>query len=555
MTDSAVSEPTVDPAPIENLMQVMLKGLRAIQLYLPNNPVYQQAVQNVRAAFAPVWEELDALPLSVTETEFLWEGRPVLSQETKNESVAWLLHKDGIRALTLSPGVEEEEVVRFLSVVQKVRTLPPEAEDDLLTLLWEEDFQHVHYSFVELGEDVPPLERDEDKPPPDPEAVKREVVRETEPPQGIVSLEDFDPTLYFLDESEIEYLQGEFQREYKQDLRSNVLGILFDLLELQTYTTVRTEVVSIVENFLPYLLAVGDFRSVAYVLRELRVILDRARELSPEHKDAIESLPAKLSQPESLSQLLQSLDEALVFPTEDELGELFREFRADALATIVTWLPKLTNERVREILDGAAQRLAQAHPEEVVKALQHDDDAAVLETVRMVSRLKLPPVVPALGDLLAHPDQELRHTTAEALATIGTPGAMQQLEKAIDDSDREVRMIAVRTLGSKGHRGAFPKVEAAVMGRSLRGADLSEKMAVFEAYGLLAGAAGVEHLAPMLLGKGFMKRKEDPETRACAAMALGKIATPDVKEILQNAQSDKEPLVRNAINKALRELR
>ena len=322
MTDSAVSEPTVDPAPIENLMQVMLKGLRAIQLYLPNNPVYQQAVQNVRAAFAPVWEELDALPLSVTETEFLWEGRPVLSQETKNESVAWLLHKDGIRALTLSPGVEEEEVVRFLSVVQKVRTLPPEAEDDLLTLLWEEDFQHVHYSFVELGEDVPPLERDEDKPPPDPEAVKREVVRETEPPQGIVSLEDFDPTLYFLDESEIEYLQGEFQREYKQDLRSNVLGILFDLLELQTYTTVRTEVVSIVENFLPYLLAVGDFRSVAYVLRELRVILDRARELSPEHKDAIESLPAKLSQPESLSQLLQSLDEALVFPTEDELGEL-----------------------------------------------------------------------------------------------------------------------------------------------------------------------------------------------------------------------------------------
>ena len=543
MTDSAVSEPTVDPAPIENLMQVMLKGLRAIQLYLPNNPVYQQAVQNVRAAFAPVWEELDALPLSVTETEFLWEGRPVLSQETKNESVAWLLHKDGIRALTLSPGVEEEEVVRFLSVVQKVRTLPPEAEDDLLTLLWEEDFQHVHYSFVELGEDVPPLERDEDKPPPDPEAVKREVVRETEPPQGIVSLEDFDPTLYFLDESEIEYLQGEFQREYKQDLRSNVLGILFDLLELQTYTTVRTEVVSIVENFLPYLLAVGDFRSVAYVLRELRVILDRARELSPEHKDAIESLPAKLSQPESLSQLLQSLDEALVFPTEDELGELFREFRADALATIVTWLPKLTNERVREILDGAAQRLAQAHPEEVVKALQHDDDAAVLETVRMVSRLKLPPVVPALGDLLAHPDQELRHTTAEALATIGTPGAMQQLEKAIDDSDREVRMIAVRTLGSKGHRGAFPKVEAAVMGRSLRGADLSEKMAVFEAYGLLAGAAGVEHLAPMLLGKGFMKRKEDPETRACAAMALGKIATPDVKEILQNAQSDKEPLV------------
>jgi HEAT repeat protein len=269
----------------------------------------------------------------------------------------------------------------------------------------------------------------------------------------------------------------------------------------------------------------------------------------------MEQLPAKLSHSEALSQLLQSLDEAVVFPTEGDLGELFRELRPEAFGSLVEWLPRLTNQRVRELLDGATQRLAQAHPLEVVKALANPNEAVLIETVRLVSRLKLPPVVPALGNLLANPSAQLRVTVAETLAAIGTPGALQQLEKAVDDSERDVRIIAIRTLGARGHRSAFPRIEAAVLGKSLREADLSEKMVVFEAYGALAGAAGIERLSPMLQAGGFMKRKEDSATRACAAMALGKIGTPEVRRILEQAAADKDPVVRNAVNKALRELR
>ena len=53
LTNESPGESTLDTSAIENLMQVMVKGLRAIQLYLPNNPIYQQAVQNIRNAFGP----------------------------------------------------------------------------------------------------------------------------------------------------------------------------------------------------------------------------------------------------------------------------------------------------------------------------------------------------------------------------------------------------------------------------------------------------------------------------------------------------------------------
>jgi len=558
VTQQVEADPAAVSA-IENLMQVMMKGLRASQLYLPNNPVYQKAIENVRAAFEPVWKHCSELDLRVTESDLTWEGTPVLRQPEKNDSLAWVLFKDGVRMLSMSPGVEDEEIIRFLQTLGKARNLKSDAEDDLLTLLWGQDFQQIRYDYLELGaDDAPSLEKsDEPSPPPSAarQAVKEDLEEEEEGPAGIVSMDDFDSTLYFLDDTEVQYLNDELEREYQQDLRRNVLAMLFDLLELQVYSTVRAELISILENFLPYLLAVGDFPAVAYILRELQVVLQRAREVLPEHRDKLQSFPDTLSEPEALGQLLQSLDEAHVHPSEEDLGELFRELRPKALMTILEWLPKLSNERVQALLDASARRLCQAYPDQMVHALKGDDDDVLLGTVRIAGQLKLPPVVPGLGSLLQRGSAEVRHEVVEALAAIGTPGALKQLELAIGDEDRDVRINGVRHLARAGYRGAFQRIEAAINEKGLKDADLTERTVFFEAFGTLAGEAGIATLEPMLVQRGFMKKKVDPEIRACAAMALGKIGTPAARALLEGAVKDKDSLVRNAANKALRESR
>jgi hypothetical protein len=553
-------------------MQVISKGMRATQLYLPNNPVYQRAVENIRTAFRQIWQATDDLIFDIGETDMRWEDHPVYSQDQRNESIAWTLYKDGVRSLSFKPGVEDAEIVRFLAVLHQAKNLQADAPDDLLTLLWAEDFQFVTYTFRELAsETAVPIERAEKGVPSigggggtpggdggsaDPTTVRRQVEEEAPPKrEGLVSVDDFDTTLYFLDDKEIEYLHKEVEREYAQDLRGNVLAMLFDLLELQTYGTVRAELISIVENFIPYLLGAGDFRSVAFILRECKVILQRARELIPEHRQTLETLPSRLSQADALAQLLQSLDEATSHPTEEELSELFGELRSDALGTLMGWLPKLHNERVRNLVQNSAERLAQAHAAEVLKALASADPTVQVEMVRLAGRLKLPGAPDGMGPLLERGERDLKLAVVEALTMIGSPSATRLLEKAIDDAERDVRIAAVKFLGQRGHRNAFPRIEAAVMGNKLKDADLTEKMAFFEAYGALAGAAGIPALEKLLVPKGgLLARKEDPETRACAAMALGKIRVPAAKEILQKVSQDKEPLVRNAVSRALREV-
>lgn len=555
-TDLTARDLALPPGQVADLLQVLSKALRANQLYLPNNPVYQKAIANLQEAFRRLWEVLDELVLDVGEVELNWEGNEVYRQDEKHESLAWTLFKDGIRTVTFRKGAEDAETVRFLAVINRARSLPPEAPDDLLTLLWSEDFKSIAYTFRELSADnVAPLEVDEAQTGVPASAV-RETVQEEAPAaaRSVVSMEDFDSTLYFLDEREIEYLRSEVEREYAQDLRRNVLAMLFDLLELQTYSTVRAELISILENFIPYLLGAADFRSVAYILREIKVVLQRARDLLPEQRVALRGLPGRLSEPDALSQLLQSLDEAAVHPSEEDLGELFIELQAEALETLAGWLPRLSSDRVRTLVRGAAERLAQANPAEVLKVLGGDDATVQLEVVRLAGRLRLLGATEAVGKLLETGTRAVKLAVVEALMAIASPSAVRFLERGIDDGERDVRVACVKYLGFRGHRNAFPRIEAAVIGGKLRGADLTEKIAFFEAYGALAGAVGIAPLERILLGRGgLLARREDAGTRACAAMALGKIRMPEARAVLEQALQDKEALVRNAVGRALRE--
>src|SRR6202008_28306 len=106
-------------------------------------------------------------------------------------------------------------------------------------------------------------------------------------------------------------------------------------------------------------------------------------------------------------------------------------------------------------LDAAAQRLALAFPQEVTRALASENETILLESIRLASRLKLPPAVPALGALLKHAKTPVRVAAVEALAAVGSVGAMQQLERSLDDSDRDVRLASVRAIAVRGHKPAF----------------------------------------------------------------------------------------------------
>ena len=547
---------------VEELLKTIVKGYRAFQMYMPNNPMYQRAIQSVRAAFQPVWASgLDRLVLTVAETDFVWDEQAVYHQPTKADSFAWFLFKDGMRVLTLFPGVEEDEIVRFLDIVQRARALATDAGDDLLTLLWEQDFKLVQYHFAEFHADASGFGPGggggaaSDQPAATAAETKGKVEEEAPPRKsGIIELEDFDSTLYWLDPAEIDQINKAIEQEYQQDLRSNSLSILFDIFEQRVEDWVRGEVLTTVESYLTHILHSADFKTGATILRESRLILTRNATVTLPQRERLDAFVGKLSEPTVLGQILQSIDEATTPPREEDLGELTRELRPAAMETILVWLPKLSSLKVRMLLESAIERLAETSPNEVLRLLRQIESDALPATIALCGRLKLQTGVPGLGDALQHPNAAIRLAAVQALALIGSAGALSHIERSLDDADREVRILAVQEMGKRTYKGALRRIEPVVQGKVQREIDLTERMRFFEAYALIAGPTALAMLSDMLSAGGLFRRKEHPEVRACAAMALGKIRSPESRAALQKAANDKELVVRNAVSRALREL-
>ena len=550
----ATEDAPFPPGPVEELLRLVVKAGRAHQLYLPNNPIYKQALEALRGGFAAIWAQTEELTLTLTETEICWYDHVVLSEPNKGaDSLSWLFFKDGVRELKFLKGFEDKEVVALLGILQRARKASPD-EDDLLTMLWEADFAYARYRYQDLAMDpAAPISDNTPKTEVTAEQVAQATQTSvTEQAAGIVNMSDFDATLYFLDENEIEYLHNEIKREYEDELRSRVTSTLLDIFEQQTTASVRQEILGILDLTLVNLLATGHFRGVAHLLREVQVTIQRAPELSAEHKQALNELPVRLSAPEALAQLLQSLDDAAELPPQDELMELFAQLRPIALGTVFSWLRRIHSPNVRWLLEAAAERLASLNTSELVRLILAPEREIALEAIRRAGALKTPAAVQSLSKVLSGPDIELRQLAVHALTEIGSPSALQAMERAVEDTDREVRLSTVRAFTTRMYKLVLPRIDAAVKGKAIRDADPTEKKAFFEAFGTLAGDGAVEYLDAVLNGKGFLGRREDSEMRACAAIALGRISSARATDVLRKASSEKDVVVRNAVNRALR---
>jgi hypothetical protein len=561
--------PQVDPTLVEELLRLFGKASRAHQLYLPNNPVYKAAQDALRAGFSPIWEAADELVLTFTENEVRYAGHTVLEESTKSsDSLPWIFYKDGVRELRFLRGFDNDELTKLLDILQRVRKASPD-EDDLLTMLWHVDFGFLRYRYVDMNvEPTVPLTdgtefiTDGELASSANERAGRHIdpaeyagggdEQTTESRPGVVSMADFDSTLYFLDEKEIEYLQAEVRREYENDLRQNVVAMLLDIFEQQADSSIRQEVAGVLDSFMLHLLSAGQFRTVAYLVRESLVAGQRAIDIAPAHSERMAQLPARLSAPEALTQLLQSMDGAAELPPAAELSELFEQLRGSALSTVLEWLGRLQNPRLRPLLEQAATRLAAQSTADLVKLVASPKREVALEAIKRAGALRTPAAVAPIAKVLESGDAELRGAAVQALSQIGSTSALQALERAVDDQDRDVRIATIRALQARAYRPVLPRLQEIVKARAIRDADLTEKMAVFEAYGSLCGDGGIGALDAMLNGKSMFGRREDAELRACAAVALGRIGSAEARASLQRAATEKDVVVRNAVGRALR---
>jgi hypothetical protein len=478
--------------------------------------------------------------------------------------MAFLMYKDGVRELTILPGVETE-LERFLGVLQKARQARTDG-DDLLTLLWEAELEHVKYFYVDLLAETVDMPEPGD-PPGEPELrmLLDEELAEKEqedelaisgskltPTPEIVNRDDFNPTLYALDPREMDHLRAEITREMERDVRAGVLNALMDRLEEAARPARQSEILEIVHTLLPILLSRGALRPAAMLLEELTGLEGRGSLLDDERQAELSRLIDELSSGATVRELVRALEDGSLAPSPRALGAFLQHLRAGALAPLLRATELTETRELQPVLREAVQAIAARHLKALTALLAHDDPVVVAGAARLAAGLKIQAVTGALGSLFRHADPQVRLAAVEAAVELRASTVAGGLEVVVDDPERDVRIAAARALGALRYQPASRTLKNVLKSRELRSSDLSERIAFFESYGQVAGGEAVDYLDRLLNGRGFLGRKESPELRACAALGLGKVATAEARKALEAAVGEDDPVVRSAVNRALR---
>lgn len=550
-------------------MRAWLEALEAIATSGVDAARAGRAFKQLEFAFAPVWNRMPHLELSCEGDALTWNGLPVLTRDEDRVGLVETFVTSGIHGLSMVPGVEHEEIHRVLELIDRKQRLDEDGDQDLVLMWFRADLHHVRYI---VGANPPgtvpeatghPVEAaPADEPPvpaptpPDSTArERREAVRadaETDDrAHGVVRIEDFDSTLYFLDAKEIEYLRTSIEREYAQDHAQNVLALLLDILEVQDDYEIRAEVVSVLRTLLPYLLGTGRFPAVAYLTSELRRIT-RGLDLPADLKEALDDLRGSISLNDALTQLFHVLDDGSVDPSPEELGALLREMRQDAIRTVLVWIGHLNRPASKDALMSALEGFFTEWPAALTKMTESEDRAVVQRALGIVTKLQLDDFTEPVEAALQHADPGTRRAAVQSLLSIGTPRAVRAIARSVGDDDSGVRIAVYEALCTRPLRGAQKGLLHQLESSDLEQRDLTERRALFSAYGISSGAGGVALLEKVLRGKGGLGRRPSAETRACAALGLGLIGTPAARLALEGVAKDRDPLVRNAASSALR---
>ncbi len=554
---------------VRDLFQTLAKALRAYQLYDENNPVYKRFVGNLRESFQGLWGEVGRLPVQVEEDRITWLREEVYRSESRADSLAFLFYKDGIREFTFLPGIEDVELEPLLSVLQRARNLRPES-DDLLTILWEADLSRFQYHYVDVlaeGIDSPILEGDtqpnlrliltgelslDDIPEADEAAAQVAGAEQAAPLRPKVSADDLNPTLYSLNAREMEQLRKELDREMARDLRGDVLAALFDRLEEPGNPGRQTQILAILRTLLPNFLSRGEITAAATVLEEVGALIRDERRFDGARRAQAGAMVEEISGADSIEELIRALQDGSIRPAPRELSDFLRHLGAGALEPLIRAAEETEEKELRPVLREACRGIAAQNRVALLALLESDEPAVVAGATRVAGRIQLTEAGTKLSELLSHEDERVQLAAIEAAVNLKASTAAGALEAALQHSDRSIRMASARGLAHLRYKPAERTLRQVITSKQVRQADLSEKIAFFEAFGLLAGAGGVSVLDRMLNSRGFLGRRESPDVRACAALALGKIRTAAARKALETAAKEDDPVVRSAVNRALR---
>lgn len=439
-------------AAANGVILALTRAARSFLLYDPSNEAIRHFLGALRSAVEGFLSTYGELPLVVRPFELVVHGEIVYLDRDRERSLAFRLYRDGVRRVTLQPGLMWQELLKLLEVLSIRYTGVRQAEDDMVVLLWKAGFTNIQ---LEAVEGFVPEEEVGDLGGP----------AATSGGKHIEIPGDFDlpaPTLGPLGPLRYRAIaEQELHRIHDEDSTQALPALCVRLIrELLRVVTDATEPMALGE-IIPQLREIRDFllsEGLLASVLETVVLLNSARLEDAADARERDALVASFVDERALARLLHTVPrDATVAPPE--MIDLLDRVPGNHLRSIMTVLETERGEASRRVARSLIERYVPRSGAWIVEQLGAMDANLALELLRALAAADPRRGLEGAQAVANRPELELQF---EVLHVIDgqplNPSSIQILQGYLAASTEEVRVRALEQLGRRAVKSSFPVV-------------------------------------------------------------------------------------------------
>jgi hypothetical protein len=135
---------------VKDLLIALHGAFNKISLYPKNHIIYKTSLDFVKSVLEKCLNRYGNIQLEIQKGQIRYEGEIVYQGKLSEENLAFILFRDGILRVTFQKDIELWEIHAFLEILAKHRILTEDAEDDIVTSLWELDLPSIRYEAADI---------------------------------------------------------------------------------------------------------------------------------------------------------------------------------------------------------------------------------------------------------------------------------------------------------------------------------------------------------------------------------------------------------------------
>lgn len=519
---------------------VFVKAVKAIRFYPADNPLVMSFLRDFTTTCRAFLAEYPIFVLQIGESSFSYDDHVLFLNTDWKSSLPFVLYNDGVRELRFHNGIDDDEIRHLLELISQAPDLNPQ-EDDLVIMLWEQDFTHIDYlALDELREETASLI---------PESVDQyrqhiQLARATdsEPLPELPAMEKtempapafcYDPALYSLTPDEAAQLHDEVTTEIAPTAIFETLDILCEMVLLAREEDGGGTAAGVMLRMQDAMLTLGDFTRAEALLARVYELLAREQELQAHQIIALRQLlvdaaiPARI---ERIGRMLLRGDHDVLAATHRYLLRL----PSEAIPPLIHLLEEARDTYLRRMLCDVLVEMGRQGVQAFLPFLSDSRWYVIRNIVYILGRIGNLVVLPRLTPLLNHVEPRVRQETAQALGHLHDPRSVLALGHALEDPDEVTRSIAAFSLGKIGTPNALAYLLQIMQSHQFRRKSPSEMKAFFDGLGHTRADGAVPVLAQLLRFRALFGRDKADLIRRGAAETLAAIGTPAALAVLQD---------------------